>query len=192
MKTNSVCPSCGESVEFKLEKGLTRVIKVDCYQSFNVTLDRVQCPVCGFKGSLDGKNEEGLLAAKKESDNQASNMLVDEITKFEKAASIERSLGLPARTFNRWRTQNRSSAALVLLKLVTTYPWLVKVAEFGYEPSVAKNELYAQAALLLHNDHIEASSDFLAMEGSVTNGGNSSDIFFASVMPGVQNVKIAG
>lgn len=55
-------------------------------------------------------------------------------------ASMERSLGLPARTLERWkndRTIVPSAAALALMRIVRTYPWILKVADAPFDEEEA-------------------------------------------------------
>lgn len=40
------------------------------------------------------------------------------------------------------------AAALALIKLIHTYPWLIEVADNGYEPDIAKQILIREAKKL--------------------------------------------
>lgn len=50
-------------------------------------------------------------------------------------AYIERALDLPVGTAVRWKAGECSAAALALLRIITTFPWVVEVAESGLDPS---------------------------------------------------------
>ena len=52
------------------------------------------------------------------------------------SASMERALGLPARTLARWKNEsslNPSTAALALMKIIRTFPWTLAFVEQRYE-----------------------------------------------------------
>ncbi|MFA5698302.1 MAG: hypothetical protein WC954_01035 [Sphaerochaeta sp.] len=59
-------------------------------------------------------------------------------------ALMERILGLPARTLARWKNEqsiNPSAAAIALMRIIRTYPWILVVADAKFDEEVALNTL---------------------------------------------------
>ena len=55
--------------------------------------------------------------------------------------SMERTLGLPARTLARWKNEpslKPSAAALALMKIIRTFPWILAVADQRYDKKSAQ------------------------------------------------------
>jgi len=54
-------------------------------------------------------------------------------------AHVERVLGLPFRTISRIRSTGRTSAVTIaLLKVIKIYPWLLDVADAGFDEMASK------------------------------------------------------
>ncbi len=60
-------------------------------------------------------------------------------------AYVERAFGLSQRTISRWKSQGCSAAAMALLNLVDSMPWLTKIAEMKFDPASVDREVFMQA-----------------------------------------------
>jgi hypothetical protein len=57
-------------------------------------------------------------------------------------AYIERALELPQRTISRWKASGElSKIGIALLRIVRTYPWILKVSEHKFDAQIAKKVL---------------------------------------------------
>jgi hypothetical protein len=56
-------------------------------------------------------------------------------------AMLEPVFDLPARTLTRWKHGDFSSSALALLRIVSTFPWIIHVAEEKFNPKQASLEI---------------------------------------------------
>ncbi|MBI9095634.1 MAG: hypothetical protein JEY71_12190 [Sphaerochaeta sp.] len=64
-------------------------------------------------------------------------------------ASMERALGLPARTLARWkneRSMSPSASGIALMRIIRTYPWILAVADMQFDHEAARNILLQNAA----------------------------------------------
>jgi hypothetical protein len=107
---------------------------------------------CGESGDFADKNDSLIEAAVERLNSRA----VEEIVQFLASvgltmAYIERALELPQRTIMRWKAGEHSAAAVALLRLLRTYPWLLKVAECGFEKKYSQVVVLEQAANVLHS-----------------------------------------
>lgn len=57
-------------------------------------------------------------------------------------AYMERALSLPQRTISRWKTNgDLSKIGITLLRVIRTYPWILKVAENKFDTTISKRIL---------------------------------------------------
>lgn len=61
-------------------------------------------------------------------------------------AYIERVLGLPHGTVERWTTERETSEDRALRRLIERFPWLLDVADRGFEPEAARQILLLAAS----------------------------------------------
>ncbi len=109
----------------------------------------IVCNACGFTVDDSEYNDplilEGLSALKRQS-------MVNVLTELNglgfSNASMERTLGLPARTLARWKNEtslNPSAAALALMRIIRTFPWILAVADQRYDSKSAQSMVLKQA-----------------------------------------------
>lgn len=111
------------------------------------------CDACGESGDSGKVNDPKFALAKEQSVKASVPSMLDELGKHDcTMAYMERSLDLPTRTIARWKAGETSASAIALLRLVRTYPWLLQVADSGFDPVVARGILVREAgrALLTH------------------------------------------
>lgn len=98
-----------------------------------VTIQSV-CDMCGEACSLTRENEKIVNDTLQECNKQAViNMLAFLIDKGITLRYFERTLHLPVGSVEKWKSGYFSASDLVLLRLIRTYPWLLEVADLGFE-----------------------------------------------------------
>lgn len=105
------------------------------------------CLVCGETTSVGTLNDERREAAMASALRLSVSGMLDWLSEQGYSmASMERLLGLSPRTMARWKNGEISAAATAMLRFIRTYPWLLEVADGGFDPSLAKEQLLAAAA----------------------------------------------
>lgn len=107
------------------------------------------CNTCGFLADDSEYNDpliqEGLAGLKR----QAMINILTELNSLGLSnASMERTLGLPTRTLARWKNEpalKPSAAALALMKIIRTFPWILAVADQRYDQKSAQAMVLQQA-----------------------------------------------
>lgn len=139
------CPVCGSEDVREERVSESLPIPYGPRASFNTT--QYLCNSCGEAGDFTGENTSIINDAIRKSSNlSASTMLEHLAEEGYSSAYLERAFRLPPRTTSRWKSGELSSAALALLRSVRTYPWLLEVADSGFDTSVAKTKLVEAAA----------------------------------------------
>lgn len=107
------------------------------------------CNTCGFLADDSEYNDpliqEGLAVLRRQS---MVNVLTELNNLGLSNASMERTLGLPARTLARWKNESSlkpSAAALALMKIIRTFPWILAVADQRYDKKSAQAMVLEQA-----------------------------------------------
>jgi len=114
------------------------------------------CENCNEEGSFSDQqikeNHERYLAALNEANSKSLNHILEDFSAWDfSLAHIERSLRLPQRTISRWKAAEASdkgisAAGIALLRVVHTYPWMLKVADQDFDKTIAEQELIRQYA----------------------------------------------
>lgn len=145
MKFEQECPVCGSS-EIQIKPGHS-FIAAPYGPSVSYEDNVSECDACGSIVSLskflDHTDQKALQESAKESyDSMLSYLKENGIS----SAYIERALELPQRTVSRWKfTGELSAISVALLRIVRTYPWILKVAERKFDPLVANKEMLKNA-----------------------------------------------
>jgi len=191
------CPTCGS-------QDLTE--RVDQSQmsfpyagSFNLKEIVNTCRVCGTEGDFAKINEAAIEAVEEEAKKiGVENILANLNDQGYSMAYMERSLDLPQRTMMRWKTGECSASSLALLRLVRTYPWLLKVAESRFD--------YIKSMQILCNEGIKTIGNLINVVNpsarvQVTVGANQAEqVTFTTPFstssqlnyPMYQNIQFAG
>ncbi len=104
-------------------------------------IETLTCRKCGFEEYLPSNDrtiERALSDLKKAS---MVHLLNDLNSSGLTNAYMERALGLPARTLARWKNEASimpSAAGHALMRLIRTFPWLLQVAEEGFDEKKAR------------------------------------------------------
>ena len=125
-----ICSYCGK------ESVITRNYEMELSEPYSdikkVTLKENICSYCGF--SEDDESNDNIVNNELRELKRISMIKILEslnVLGYTNAA-MERILGLPARTLARWKNEmsiNPSAAAIALLRIIRTYPWILEIAE---------------------------------------------------------------
>lgn len=135
------CPACG-SDDIQSNKNY-HVIKSDIFLNEAITVEVVEdeCLLCGAEGDFESKNELELKASIDLRKKQVVKNIINALTDAgHNLAGIERALSLPQRTLSKWKNDDNSASAagVTLLKFITFFPWLIEVAENGFDYAKAQ------------------------------------------------------
>jgi hypothetical protein len=173
MENNIICPIC-ESADLK-----KIVEKIHLEESFTEGVDinevYYECNNCGYEGDLLNENEKYINKALKDLKIHAViNILNDFKENNINFTSMERALEIPSRTFAKWRNGSiaPSSTGVALLKMLKTFPWLLKIADRDYDKNHAINELI-NAYNVIFNEYINRNRD-IEIAGMAFTGKSSS------------------
>ena len=133
------CPVCEsqKTHQIQMERELSGGFDI----SKHVTLSGYECEACGFSGDFLHENTKVLKQAKEE---LQSRVMIDILEYFTEQkisyAGIERVLGLPQRTLTKWKNHKTkpTASALALFKYLRIFPWLLKVADTGFDIDAAQ------------------------------------------------------
>ncbi len=149
-----------------------------------VTMQEVVCDSCGFAEEAQSND---LIVQKELAVLKRISMVkvLDTLNKQGHSnASMERALGLPARTLARWKNEQSmspSASGIALMRIIRTFPWILDVAEFNFDP------LAARSVLLLH-----AAKEMMQIQSqnpdwTVTSSSYASENYRAFHMEGSRN-----
>ena len=142
-----ICSYCGKDAVSIEEHEIE--ISEPYAESSTIKIQERVCSHCGFVED-DGSND--LMIQKELSMLKRISMVnvLDELNAMgHTTASMERALGLPARTIARWKNERSispSAAALALMRIIRTYPWLLAVADMHFDHVAARNIFLQHAA----------------------------------------------
>lgn len=159
MNNEVICPACGSKNVTKKEKQTSKQLTLGPEFSFSEIV--YQCNDCKEEGDFNLENDSLYTSASKDAEKKAVSAMVQNINENGVSmAFFERAFELPIRTLTRWKTGDFSSASLALLRSVTTYPWLVEVAERKFNRNFANQVLLREAFNVLQNcfQHFDHSS----------------------------------
>lgn len=132
------CPVCGSQKihPSQIEREFSEGFGI----SKHIVLSGYACEDCEFSGDFLHENKEALKQAKEE---LQSRVMIEILEYFSEQhisfAGVERALGLPQRTLTKWKhgKTKPSASAIALFKYLRTYPWLLQVADAGFETEAA-------------------------------------------------------
>ena len=141
MQNNNInsCPVCG-ATNITTEN---KKISIKCPfgpEETKIIGTTYKCGTCesvfGDDTENDKKIENVLDICRRKSIGTMLNVLQDNGYSL---AAIERALELPQRTISRWKSStDLSSMGVALLRIISTFPWILQVAENKYKPAFAK------------------------------------------------------
>lgn len=145
-----ICPFCGAN-EFERKEQEQEEKMALCHFYYQKVVD--VCLKCGEEFDFSGENDERFLQAYEKTKKASLKQMMKELEeqKFS-MAYIERALELSQRTLSQWKSNGTSAAGMALLRMIYTFPWLLKVADRKYDKGFSRRELLAQAAKLYGED----------------------------------------
>ncbi len=103
---------------------------------------------CGFLADDSGYIDPLILEGLAVHTHQAMITILTELNSLGPSnASMELTLGLPARTLARWKNEpslNPSAAALALMKIIRAFPWIRAVADQRYDQTSVQSMVLKQ------------------------------------------------
>ena len=155
------CPVCGSDdtrIQQKTDRYTTPYGTAEEYQ-----VEVVTCETCGEAGDFRDVNEAVASEAISKACKSELERILVEIDQFGiSMAYLERALELPARTVARWKSGQRSAAPVALLRIVRTYPWILRVAADRFRPTTAR-----KALLVAASETIKDAADSVGYEARV-------------------------
>lgn len=143
--TNKVCPSCGDTDVNEQMDGF-REYTPPYGELTRSPIKSYKCNVCGASGDFYQENVEIESALIRSADSKSVLKMLSLLSEQGISnAYFERALDLPVRSVARWKNGQYTSSAISLLRMVTTYPWLLKVASLSFADDAAGNILVAAA-----------------------------------------------
>ncbi|MGD0679745.1 MAG: hypothetical protein ABSC94_30540 [Polyangiaceae bacterium] len=140
-----LCPWCGSS-DFSTEKQRD-YLGVPYGPTVTFMTVTNTCARCHEAGDFANVNDAALSEAREQAVKASVPLMLEQLgNNGSSMAYIERSLGLPARTLARWKADGTSAGPVALLRMVTTFPWLLEVADNGYDPDLAATILVREAS----------------------------------------------
>jgi transposase-like protein len=147
------CPVCGSS-DFSVVES-TKEVR-DLLASKEVVVNNYSCNTCNATGDFADSNDSILEQALEDVKLSTVSSIIDEFCARMNTslAGIERALELPQRTLVKWkrRAVAPSAAGVALLKVIHTYPWVMEVAQSGYDPLYSRYKLAEEGAKALYYD----------------------------------------
>ena len=143
-----ICPICGSSDIHQSSR--SRIVSIPYCKDINFEENYYLCNECFAEGDFPKKNDEKFEELQKGALIDSIHNILDSLSKLGVSNSqIERSLCLPPRTISRWKSGTFSDAALALLRIVATFPWILEVANRGFDRRFADSLLVVQAGKYL-------------------------------------------
>jgi hypothetical protein len=174
MSEELTCPACDSSnvrTEKNKEKEKLAITGVELVYDKIIHVCR-ECDARGeFVSDVSEENHEKFIDALKTANTASLDFILKDLSNFTSSmAYLERALELPQRTLSRWKAQGISASGMALMKIVYTYPWILKVADEDFDKQFSKQEVVRQAAEILpspdhvcisdHPKHIRVSMDW--------------------------------
>ena len=143
MKT--ICPSCGsEQVETRTNRHWLPIV-YGAPAEWEEKIDH--CLLCGESGDFSGGNDSYIEDAIKAAKKQSVVSMLDSLSESGvKMAYLERALELSPRTSARWKNGECSASSLALIRIINTLPWLLEVADAGFDRKVAMQKMFLEVS----------------------------------------------
>jgi ribosomal protein L37E len=139
---NKKCSYCGSN-EVSIRNEVLELSEPFSKTS-SVTIKKVVCTTCGFEKEDESNDlviQEELAILKRSSMVSILTFLNEQ---GHSNASMERALGLPARTLARWKNETSitpSASGLALMRIIRTFPWMLQVADCQFDQEKAQEIL---------------------------------------------------
>lgn len=130
------CPACASNDMVRNEKIKEEILTPGLEFTFNEIY--YVCNSCHEEGDFTGETDKNYLQAQKAAQILFIKNIIENMNKAGiTMAMLERVFELPSRTLTRWKNGDFSATTLALLRIIATYPWIIKVAENRFERNYA-------------------------------------------------------
>jgi len=130
------CPACASDDMVRNEKIREEILTPGLEFTFNEIY--YTCNSCHEEGDFTGETDKNYLHAQKSAQTQLVKNILDNMNKAGiTMAMLERVFELPSRTLTRWKNGDFSASTLALLRIIATYPWIIRVAENRFDQNHA-------------------------------------------------------
>jgi hypothetical protein len=172
MNTKIICPACGSD---NVERSENMVIgKLTLGPEFKFKEVACKCHDCETEGDFLNETEPYYLKAEKEAQNILIKQLIDGLKESDiSMVFFERVFELPFRTLTRWKSGDFSAAALALLRVIKTYPWISEVAQEGFSPIFSRKILVSEALSYLEEEKNTEKKSLEKLVSFVLQGSNN-------------------
>jgi DNA-directed RNA polymerase subunit RPC12/RpoP len=142
------CPVCG-SKDIQSENIEEKTL-LPFGQSFTFTKPMYTCNECGEEGEFTEEGDENYLKALEVAKRESLGTIVEGLnSNGYSLAYMERALQLSQRTLSQWKSKGITSSGMALMRIVNTYPWILKVADANYDKGYADEVLVSEAAIVI-------------------------------------------
>lgn len=166
MEHKTTCPVCGSSKITRVEEN--NFAELTLGRKFYFKDINYKCGTCHEEGDFFAESDRYFLAAQKEAESELVKELIENINALGiTMALFERVFELPMRTLTRWKNGDFSSAALALLRIIITFPWIVRAAEQRFEKT------YSHGLIVAAAQEFQKETKFSQSQIAITTGGTS-------------------
>jgi hypothetical protein len=138
------CPACGATEMTRYEN--KKFDQLTLGNKFFYDEIYYKCNSCFEEGDFLSETDQNYVSAQK---NAQLDMIKEILDGFNRSnismAMLERIFELPARTLTRWKNGDFSSSGLALLRVLTTFPWIISVAEHKFNSTFASSAIIKAA-----------------------------------------------
>jgi hypothetical protein len=100
-----------------------------------------------MSGDFAQQNESRVVDALEHAVRDSARAMIDQLAdRGITMAYFERALQLPQRTLARWKDGGCAAAGIAVLRLIRTYPWLLRVADHGFSEAASQGTLITEGA----------------------------------------------
>jgi hypothetical protein len=176
------CPVCGSN-----KASLTHA-KVTYSAPYGPPAEYVKsfssCPDCELQ--VDLSDPIFFPAAVKESEKQSVEKMLDHLLdQGYTYAGIERALDLPERMISNWRCKKtHSKSGLALLRILRSFPWIVKIAEGNFDRNLIDKTNYCLMYFSMLTDDSVVNLPYPNLESSKTHD-DPDEVWFSAFSPGL-------
>ena len=143
---NKKCSYCGSNELFIRNEVIE--LSEPFSKTSSIMIKKVVCATCGF----EEEDESNDFVIQEESAVLKRSSMVSILTSLNEQghsnASMERALGLPARTLARWKNESAitpSASGLALMRIIRTFPWMLQVADCKFDQEKARTIFLSHA-----------------------------------------------
>ncbi|WP_131778374.1 hypothetical protein [Legionella bozemanae] len=138
------CPVCGSENVTRHERENSCELTLGKNFSYNEIF--YHCDTCSEESDYFSETDKNYLLAEKEAQKELVKNIIDNLQHSGiSMALIERVFELPIRTLTRWKNGDISASGIALLRIISTFPWTIEIAEQRFDRDFANLALIKAA-----------------------------------------------